>query len=53
MAQTRTPYPLRLPEQLREWMQQQADANSRSLQGELIHRLQQSKANEEAKHAKH
>ena len=47
MSNPRTPYPLRLPDHLREWLKDQAEANSRSLQGELLHRLLKSKAMEE------
>lgn len=50
MKQPRTPpYPLRMPDELRQWMSDRAKENLRSLQGEILHRLQESKANEEAK----
>lgn len=48
MDNPRTPYPLRIPEQLKVWMKEKAAANNRSLQGELIHRLLESKAREES-----
>ncbi len=31
-----TPYPLRMPKELREWYEDQASKNSRSLNGELL-----------------
>lgn len=49
MSNPRTPYPLRIPEPLRDWMKEKAEQNSRSLQGELIYRLMQSKALEESR----
>ena len=48
MVKSRSPYPLRIPPQLRDWMQKAADRNSRSLQGELLHRLNESQRKEEA-----
>lgn len=47
MSQSRSPYPLRIPPHLRDWMQQAAQKNSRSLQGELLFRLMESRAREE------
>ncbi len=49
MNQPKTPYPLRIPQDLREWFQQRAAENSRSLQGELIHRLIESKRKDEGR----
>lgn len=42
-SKTRTPYPLRLPADLREWAEQQAKANDRSLHAELVRLVRQAK----------
>jgi hypothetical protein len=42
-----TPYPLRLPVDLREWMEKRATENQRSLNMELTYRLRESKEREE------
>jgi hypothetical protein len=41
------PYPLRLPGDLREWMEKRAAENHRSLNKELTHRLRESKERED------
>ncbi len=40
---------LRLPSELKAWLQQQAEAAKRSLTAEVVVRLQQSKAQDERK----
>lgn len=42
-SKTKTPYPLRLPADLREWAEQQAKANDRSLHAELVRLVRQAK----------
>jgi hypothetical protein len=39
-------YPLRLPPELKAWLEAQAKANRRSLNGEIIYRLEQSRDTE-------
>lgn len=38
------PTPLRLPPDLKAWLKEQAMVNRRSLNGELLHRIEQSRA---------
>lgn len=40
---------LRLPNELRRWLEQQAVNNSRSANGEITHRLEQSRRQQQAK----
>lgn len=39
----KTPYPLRMPSDLREWMNSMAKENGRSLNSEIVQRLVKSK----------
>ncbi len=43
MTQKLTPTPVRMNPDLRRWLQQQARQNHRSLNGEIIHRLEQTR----------
>ena len=43
MTQKLTPTPVRMPDDLRRWLQQQARQNHRSLNGEIVHRLEQTR----------
>lgn len=45
-------YPLRISNELRQWLKSKAAANYRSMNAEILHRLQQSRKAEEAKHEK-
>lgn len=49
---TRTPTPVRLPDELRQWLKHKAIDNFRSLNGEIVARLEQSRKAEEAQHEK-
>jgi hypothetical protein len=40
-------YPLRLPPELKTWLEAQAKANRRSLNSEIVYRLEQSRAQQE------
>lgn len=42
---------MRLPSDLMQWLKHQAVDNKRSLNGEVHHRLQQSREKQEAQHA--
>ena len=42
MAHQHRPYPLRMPDEMREYLQMEADKNNRSLHAEIVMRLQQS-----------
>lgn len=44
-----TPTPVRLPPDLKRWLQNSAIENHRSLNSEVLHRLEKSRINEEAK----
>ena len=48
-SKTKTPYPLRLPADLREWAEQQAKANDRSLHAELVRLVRHAKEATEQK----
>lgn len=43
---------MRLPTELKEWLKQKAATNFRSVTGEIVARLEQSRKAEEAQHAK-
>lgn len=47
----RAPSPVRIPEELKQWLKHQAVDNFRSLNSEIVSRLEQSRKAEEAKHA--
>lgn len=47
-----TPYPLRLSNEMRQWLKHKAVDNFRSLNSEIISRLEQSRKAEEAQHEK-
>lgn len=46
----RVPSPVRIPEELKQWLKHKAVDNFRSLNGEIIARLEQSRKAEEAQH---
>ena len=46
------PYPLRISGEIRQWLKSKAAENYRSLNAEILHRLEQSRKAEEAKHEK-
>lgn len=46
----RAPSPVRIPEELKQWLKHQAVDNFRSLNSEIVSRLEQSRKAEEAKH---
>ena len=50
-SKTKSPYPLRLPVDLREWAEEQAKANDRSLHAEILRLVRQAKEAEEQKQA--
>lgn len=41
------PLGVRMPEELKQWLKDQAEKNMRSLNSELVIRLQESRANQE------
>lgn len=43
---------MRIPQELKAWLQEQAQASRRSLTAELVHRLENSRQMEQAKHEK-
>lgn len=45
-----SPTPVRLPLELRKWLHHAAIENHRSLSGEIVHRLEQSRAQQSAIH---
>lgn len=47
-----TPLAVRVPCPLREWLKNQAQHSQRSLNKEIVYRLEQSRAQQEAKEAK-
>lgn len=48
---TLAPSPVRIPEELKKWLKHKAIDNFRSLNSEIIARLEQSRKAEEALHA--
>lgn len=46
----RAPSPVRLPEELKQWLKHKAVDNFRSLNGEIVARLEQSRKDEEGLH---
>lgn len=48
----RAPTPVRIPEELKQWLKHKAVDNFRSLNSEIVARLEQSRKAEEAKHEK-
>ena len=46
-SKPKTPYPLRLPADLREWAEKQARANDRSLHAELVRLVRHAKEEEQ------
>ena len=52
-TKSRAPSPVRLPEDLKQWLKHKAVDNFRSLNSEIIARLEQSRKAEEAQHEKH
>ena len=46
------PYPLRISNELRQWLKSKAAENYRSLNAEITHRLEQSRKAKEAQHEK-
>lgn len=49
---TLAPSPVRLPEDLKQWLKHKAVDNFRSMNSEIIARLEQSRKAEEAQHEK-
>ena len=49
---TIAPSPVRLPEELKQWLKHKAVDNFRSLNSEIVARLEQSRKAEEAPHEK-
>lgn len=49
---SRSPSPVRLPEELKQWLKHKAVDNFRSLNSEIVARLEQSRKAEEAPHEK-
>lgn len=49
---TLAPTPVRIPEELKQWLKCKAAENYRSLNGEIIARLEQSRKAEEVQHEK-
>lgn len=49
---TRAPSPVRLPEDLKQWLKHKAVDNFRSLNSEIVARLKQSRKAEDAQHEK-
>lgn len=47
-----TPYPLRMPDDLREWWETEAIQNGRSLNAEIVYHLKQRKARSEGQRKK-
>jgi hypothetical protein len=47
------PFGLRMPSDLKEWVQKQAEQNRRSLTSEIVVRLEQSRKQEEKQNAVH
>lgn len=47
-----SPSPVRLPEDLKQWLKHKAVDNFRSLNSEIVARLEQSRKAEEAQHEK-
>lgn len=51
-SKDRAPSPVRLPEELKQWLKHKAVDNYRSLNGEIVARLEQSRKAEEAAYEK-
>lgn len=49
---TLTPSPVRIPDDLKQWLKHKAVDNFRSLNSEIVARLEQSRKAEEAQHEK-
>lgn len=49
---TPTPSPVRIPDDLKQWLKHKAVDNFRSLNSEIVARLEQSRKAEEAQHEK-
>ncbi|WP_159051680.1 Arc family DNA-binding protein [Thauera aromatica] len=47
-----SPTPVRVPHDLKRWLQHSAIENHRSLNSEILHRLEKSRIHEEAKEAR-
>lgn len=41
MKEQRNPYPIRLSDELKDWLKQQAKINHRSYHSEIVYRLEQ------------
>lgn len=52
VSKQRAPSPVRIPEELKIWLKHKAVDNFRSLNSEIIARLEQSRKSEEAQHEK-
>lgn len=51
-AQQISPTPVRVPPDLKRWLQHEAVDNHRSLNSEILHRLEQSRAQQQTKEAR-
>lgn len=47
MAKQKPPFPLRMPDEIREWLEDAAEKNDRSLNSEILHRLKANRREEE------
>lgn len=47
MGKQPQPFPLRMPQEIRKWLEQAAKENGRSLNNEIIHRLKEIAIEEE------
>ncbi len=47
----RAPSPVRIPEELKQWLKHKAVDNFRSLNSEIVARLERSRKEDEAQHA--
>lgn len=48
MGKQAPPFPLRMPEEIRQWLNQAAKENGRSLNNEIVQRLKELAAQEKA-----
>lgn len=48
-AKKEMPTPIRLPQDLKRWVRQQAELNNRSMNGEIVNRLEQSRRQQMAR----
>ncbi len=48
MAKQPPPFPLRMPQEIRQWLDKEAKENGRSLNNEIVHRLKELAIKEQA-----